>query len=328
VSSHFDALKEYAFLSKNLENSSMIFDEEKLLPTFKFKLGSPGHSYAINVANRYGLNMEIVNSAKEFLANSNKSDANELLEILQRKIQDNTLLEEQLNKREKDLENKLKKYENDNAQLGIKRETLLKDVEEEKERLLEDAKEEIESIMAKLKDGNIKLHEAIEVKKQVQDLEEHKTIDVYDEKINIGDYISVPSLGINGKVIKFKGNKAHIFGDNGFTFDIDLDKLHKIDAPKQVKKQNVNYQSDINTSVGLELNIIGLHLDEAKDKLTKYLDNCMLKGIGTCRIIHGFGSGALRKMTREYLDYMKIKYRAGGEAEGGGGATVVILRDK
>ena len=67
ISSHFEALKEYAFLSKNLENSSMIFNEEKLLPTYKFKYAAPGHSYALDVASRYGIPSEILTEAKNYL---------------------------------------------------------------------------------------------------------------------------------------------------------------------------------------------------------------------------------------------------------------------
>ena len=70
-----------------------------------------------------------------------------------------------------------------------------------------------------------------------------------------------------------------------------------------------------------------MHVDEAKEKLIKYIDTCRLKRLGTVRIIHGFGSGALRKMTREYLDSQKIKYRPGDASEGAGGATVVLLNE-
>ena len=79
--------------------------------------------------------------------------------------------------------------------------------------------------------------------------------------------------------------------------------------------------------MGLELNIIGMRVDEAREALDKYIDSCKLKRLGQVRIIHGFGSGALRKMVREYLDKEKIKYRPGDASEGAGGATVVIFHD-
>ena len=96
--------------------------------------------------------------------------------------------------------------------------------------------------------------------------------------------------------------------------------------PRQKPSEKTNYDLAINTKVGLELNLIGMHVDEAKVALTKYLDNVRLKRLGQVRIIHGFGSGALRKMVRDYLDTQKgLSYRPGGEHEGGGGCTVVIF---
>ena len=70
-----------------------------------------------------------------------------------------------------------------------------------------------------------------------------------------------------------------------------------------------------------------MHVEEANSALVKYIDNCRLKHFKQVRIIHGFGSGALRKMTRDYLDTQKdLSYRAGDGSEGGGGATVVIFK--
>ena len=85
ISSHFSALKEYAFLSENNDNSSMIFDEEHLSPTYIFRQGAPGMSYALDVANRYGISQEIVQIDKEFIKNSNIDEGGQLISILQKK---------------------------------------------------------------------------------------------------------------------------------------------------------------------------------------------------------------------------------------------------
>ena len=91
--------------------------------------------------------------------------------------------------------------------------------------------------------------------------------------------------------------------------------------------KKTNYDLAINTKVGIELNLIGMRVEEAKNTLIKYIDNCRLKHLSQVRIIHGFGSGALRKMVRDYLDTQKdIIYRVGGEHEGGGGCTVVMFQ--
>ena len=165
---------------------------------------------------------------------------------------------------------------------------------------------------------------------KAEEFKEEETVILYNEEIKEGDYITLPSLSINGKVERINGKKAHIVSSDGLAYDIELSKLHKVEAPKEnkIKTDKNNYEHKINTTVGLELNIIGMRRDEAKEALEKYLDNCKVKNIKQVRIIHGFGNGILRKMVHEYLSTLKgVKYRLGDINEGGGGATVVILHD-
>ena len=329
ISSHFSALKEYAFLSQNIDNSSMIFDEENLQPTYRFRQGAPGMSYALDVANRYGICEEIVQKAKEFIKNSNASESNELITILQKKLDAANKLEDVLNKKQRDLAAAEKKLDSDQQILKEKRERLLKDVEEEKQAIIDSAKQEVDEILESLKQGDVKVHEVIQKKKELENLEDTTELISYNEEIYVGDYVSIPSLGLNGRVSKVDGKKVRILGDNGMTFTAEKDNLHKVEAPKNktVRRSSNPVDLSLGLHVGLELNIIGKHVDEARNELIKYIDNCRLKHLTQVRIIHGFGSGALRKMTREYLDTQKdLTYRAGDGSEGGGGATVVIFK--
>ncbi len=329
ISSHFEALKEYAFLSPNIENASMIFDEENLSPTYRFRQGAPGHSYALDVANRYGIDENLIKEARKFLESQNDSHSSELLDILQKKIEENSKLEYDLARRKKEIEAQEKKLANDEANLKSRRDNLLSDVESTKEKMLSDAQEEIDEILAKLNKDNIKMHEVIELKKELDDLKTRPEEITYDEDVQVGDYVSIPSLNMSGVVDRIKGNKAHVTSDSNMSFDVEINKLHKTTKPKSNNKQksSINYEGLIKTNVGLELNIIGLYAEEAKAELITYLDNCRLKHLKQVRIIHGFGSGALRKMVRAYLDTQKdLTYRAGNEMEGAGGATVVIFK--
>lgn len=329
VSSHFAALKEYAFLSDCIDNSSMIFDEEKLLPTYKFRQGAPGMSYALDVANRYGISVEIVAEAKDFLAKSSTNDTNQLLSILQKKLDSASKLEDEMKRKKRELEALEKKLESDEQLLKDRRNKLLEDVKEEKQQIIDKAKQEVDDIISALSKDGTKLHEIIDLKKKLEDLEESEEIIDYNEEIHNGDYVSIPALSINGRITRINGNKARIVSDAGLSFDAELSKLHKINAPKEskVKKSTNPIDLSLGTNVSLELNIIGMHVEEANSALVKYIDNCRLKHFKQVRIIHGFGSGALRKMTREYLDTQKdLSYRAGDGSEGGGGATVVIFK--
>lgn len=331
ISSHFDALKEYAFLSPNLENSSMEFDEEKLQPTYRFLLGIPGHSYALDVAKRYGIKEDIVKEAKDYLNRNQNSESSELITILQNKVEDTNKLMDQLEKDKKEFDRRDKKLANDEQLLKQRRETLLKDVEDEKLEMIENAREEIDEILSQLNNNSdMKIHEVIALKKQLDDLQNNPETISYNEDISLNDFVDIPSLGLSGKVVRLKGHKAHIISDSGLSFDVEKDKLHKVDNPhptqKKVKKEH-NYDDVIKTNVGLELNIIGMHVDEAKYALEKYIDDCRVKHFSTVRIIHGFGSGALRNMVRDYLKTLKgVEFRPGDMHEGAGGATVVTFK--
>ena len=330
VSSHYSKIKEYAFSSPNIENSSMLFDEEKLLPTYRYKYLTPGKSYGVEVATRYGIKKEVIEEARKELSKEQDNRFENLLSELQSQIDQNERLKDELQKERKSLEIEKKNLEN--AQKGLKnqKEHLLEEVKKEKEQILEDTKEEIDQIIKSLSSGDLKLHEVIELKKKVEDMEEETPVIIYDEKINVNDYVSVPYLSIEGKVTRIKSNKASLITNDGMNVEIEINKLHKIPAPleKKVTSKKQNYEANINANVGLELNIIGLHRDEALNALKKYIDLCYLKNFKQVRIIHGLGSGVLRKMTHEYLSTLRgVKYRLGDINEGGSGATVVYFND-
>ena len=330
VSSHYSKIKEYAFLSENIENSSMLFDEEKLQPTYRYKYLAPGKSYGIEVATRYGINKEVIEGARKQLDSATDNDFENLLSLLQKQIDENERLSRELERDKQQLQKEQKALEN--AQKGLKnqKEHLLEEVKREKEQILDEVHDEVDQIIKQLSSGDLKLHEVIELKKKVENLQDEEPVIIYDEEIKIGDYVSVPHLNLEGKVNRIKSNKAQLLTNDGMSVEIEINKLHKIPAPemKKVSNKNQNYESKINTSVGLELNIIGMHRDEALEALKKYIDLCYMKRLKQVRIIHGFGSGVLRKMTHEYLSTLKgVKYRLGDINEGGGGATVVIFND-
>lgn len=330
ISSHYSKIKEYAFISENIENSSMLFDESKLAPTYKYKYSVPGKSYGIEVASRYGIKDEIIAEAKKELEENSNNRFENLLKILQSGVEQNERLKDELNKERENLTREQKALEIAQKSVQNQKDHLLEEVKNEKEQIISSTKKEIEEIIKALSKDDIKLHEVVELKKKVENLQDDIETVFYNEEISIDDYVSMPSMNLEGRVIRLKGNKATLMSIDGFEIQVEKAKLHKIEAPKVniVKNKNEHYEDKINTNVGLELNIIGLHRDEALDTLKKYIDACMVKNLKQVRIIHGFGSGVLRKMTHEYLSSLKgVRFRLGDFHEGGSGATVVIFHD-
>lgn len=328
ISSHFGSLKEYAFTSENIINASMLFDENKLEPTYIFKQGIPGKSYALDVAYFYGLDREIIEKATEILKKKQSTDATKLMEKIRITALENEVAKKELLQEKEKLAKERKILENDKSMLEEKRAKLLESVNEEKEEILLEAQEKVNIVLKELNNPNIKIHEVIELKKEVENLKTHVEIIDYNEPIKVGSYVSVPTLGISGKVMRITGKKALLHGESGMSFLVELSKLHRIEEPKIKKIAEMSVDSTIISGLSLELNIIGLRVDEAMSELAKYLDACLLKNFKQVRIIHGFGSGALRKATHEYLKKSKFveSYRLGNEYEGGSGATVVTFK--
>lgn len=330
ISSHFSHLKEFALTHENLENSCMIFDEDNLKPTYIFKMGIPGKSYGIEVASRYGIKSEILDEAKEFIKANNDQVSDELIMTLQHKVEEASKIESEVKKMQIELENERKRLKIDADNLKNKRDHLLESVNTEKANMINEAKEQIDDIIKSLSNSNLKLNEVIELKHKLEALEEDEDIETFSDQIEVNDNVEVPYLGVDGVVKRIKGDKAFIYTNTGLSLDIDLNKCRKI---IKITKKNVNHTKnrvELDTrSVPIELNIIGLHVDEAKEKLVRYIDDCRLKHMSRVRIIHGFGSGALRKMTHEYLKLQKdLSYSLADGHEGGGGATVVKFNER
>ena len=150
-------------------------------------------------------------------------------------------------------------------------------------------------------------------------------------RFEVNDYVKVNSINNTGYIKSIKGNKIEVDID-GMLLKTDLGDLVKLPDPKKAKiKQNYAKIDKVflgKSGVSLECNLIGLHVDEAKEKLEKYIDDCMLMHYHEVRIIHGHGTGALRTMVKEYCASNKnIKStRFGDTYEGGVGATIITFK--
>ena len=331
ISSHFERMKEYAYRREGVTNAMMVFDEQKLLPTYILKIGFPGRSYGLEMANRYRLDKEVVDIAKKYLDETGNKSVSDVIDKLNAVLHNNEELNKQLEKERRLLEGKTRDIEHKNQVLAEKKENLLADVEETRTKMIEEAKKQINEILRTLNKPDVKQHELIEAKTKLKQLEEDTDVFVSNEPIQIGDYAEVAGLGIIGKVVKINKDKVELISADGMTLKSTLNKLKKVAKSPGKSTNNKKNTDDFilsKTNVKLELNIIGKHVDEAMPEVEKYLDDCRLKHFKQVRIIHGMGTGALRDAVRDYLDRCDFvdSYRSGDQHEGSTGATVVILK--
>lgn len=311
----------------------MIFDEENLLPTYKLKMGLPGESYGLVVAKRFGIPEEILNEARKYASsheNLSVSEAIQKLSEVSRKAEEE---KQKAIEKEIELTKRLATLEKRENELAKREKNYLSDVEKKKNDLLEEYEEKMDRILRSVQREDVKMHEVIGARHKLMDLKEEAEEEHYSGEVKVGDYVNIPSAYASGRINAISGNKVTVVTKEGLSFHTKKDKVIRVEPPKEEKRQETSPlkldQIGIGKSTPLELNLIGQHVDEAKLNLDKYLDECRYKGLKRVRIIHGWGSGALRRLVQEYClshkDFIASFEGADGN-EGGGGATIVHLK--
>ncbi|MBE6131788.1 MAG: endonuclease MutS2 [Erysipelotrichaceae bacterium] len=328
--SHYEGLKSFALENEYILNASMAFDEENIVPTYHLRLGVAGKSYGIELSQRMGVEENVISLSKEYLENKVKSDKEVTLALLNQRLEENEFIkmellrkEEELDKRNIELEREIEKYKRLENKIFL-------ESEKEKEKLIQKAKEEIEEIMDEFKkSSSYKMHEVIASKKKLDDLssieEEEESI---SKVINVNDYVRIIDSDITGKVIRIKGDKISLISEQGMNLNVKLSQVERYFPKKKVKKVQTTSLFKTTKIVKLECNLIGLRVEEALLELDKYIDDAIVARYKEVRIVHGSGTGALREAVHNYLNRRKeIKsYRLGGLGEGGVGATVVYFK--
>jgi DNA mismatch repair protein MutS2 len=331
VSSHYSALKQLAYQEDKMINASMMFDEEKLIPTYHINYGMPGKSYGLTMANRYGLNPKIIDVAKNILLGVDDADINKMIDNLTQLLQQN----EQLNRQLADQINQTKQTKQQAEQMIINYQKKLDRISEESEKIkqsmLKETEAKIDDAIKQLANPNIKLHEAIDIKRQLQQPQAEDDSQPMGEDISIGDYVSYDLLDIYGKVEKLTNKIATIITSDGKSIKVNPNLLTKTASPQQNQHRPSATQInkiDKTKSVGLELNVIGLRVEEALSRVKGYLDDVLLANYKTVRIIHGLGTGALRRAIHEFLkgESYVDSYHLGSMEQGGLGATIVKIK--
>lgn len=341
ITTHYNELKEYAVVTPRAENASMDFDPLTYSPTYRLIVGTPGVSNALLIAGKLGLPAEIVQRAKEGIAEG-KLDFENVISSMEEARHNAMENEEKSKEMLKTAEKTLKEAERERDRLFIQREKLNENVRKETKRLVEEAMgeaNEIISAMRALLDDPTEadLFKARKLKKSLEKYivnEDNEFMGFGEEadgEISEGDAVLVKPLKAEGIVSKidYRKNSAVVtLGKMNSTFKLDvlqkLKKAKKAEAPVPVHTAR---KLD-NEAFSPELNLIGMTSAEARAELQKYLDKAILKGVNELRIIHGYGTGKLRETVRNYLKSCSFvdSYRDGVYGEGERGVTIVRLK--
>ncbi len=341
---HLGELKILEYQNKDFKNASVEFDNVTMKPTYKLIIGLAGSSYAIDIAKNCNLKDEIILNAREILNKNSNPDSkifNKIQETHQELLNHTKKIEETKNitvKKEEELSEKLKEIKEKKKKtlesFKKKYQTNLEAAREEiKETLNELRKEKTEKLVRRSYARLAKLENEIraEFSKDEDELSgKYPPLDW--NEVKIGQNVLV--IGINQPAIlkSMPDSKGMVEIQIGLIKSkIHKSKLAKTDkkVSKQLKKLNVSFD-DFHASVSFSprLDLRGMRVDEALDSLEHHLDKAMQKNIHEFTIIHGHGTGALKKAIRDYLNdspYV-LKFRAGEDVEGGDGVSIVDVK--
>ena len=341
ITTHQGALKVLAENYPGIEDASLEFDKKSLKPTYRFQIGFPGSSYAVEIAQRLGMPEDIVKKAFD-LVGSKERDLAVLIEKVQNNLE--TLRENRakLNEQRKASEELLNLYQDRLKKLDEGKKEYKAKALKEAQKLVEDARKEIERLVAEIrrtqaeKEAIKQAHKYLEEKREeiIKKIEEQKIERKIIEKkwdIKVGDFVWIDSLNIEGEVMAQpdKAGKVKVRIGNIIS-SVPKEELSLLEGePKKELSSGIKYQLPSLDEIRPEIDLRGMTSDEAIDKVDKYLYDAYLAGLTTVEIIHGKGTGALRKKMQEFLkEHPKVEsYRLGELNEGGSGVTIVKLKE-
>jgi len=327
---HYSELKTYAYKDGNILNASVEFNTETLKPTYRLLMGIPGKSNAILIASRLGLLDEVIEEAKCQM----KSSTNETLELmgnLEDRMHGLKNEEDKLNSEILEYKSKIDKLNLEKIELQKKTDKIIQDAKNEAKKIIEEAKEESLNLIQEIKNmsnQDFKDHELTALKTKVNKLEVKEVEEEVLDDFSIGDYVFVKSYEKYGTISDIKKNKYYV-NLGQFSMEFKKNELRRAAKP-EAKPKKVERFSGYNPAsrATLSLDLRGKRVEDVNYLLDQYLDQAMLGNLEMVSIIHGFGTGAVRKAVWEYLKncpYAK-KYRYGGEGEGLNGVTIVYLK--
>ncbi len=331
ATTHYSALKSYAAGKEDMLVSSVEFDMEALRPTYRYIEGISGQSNAFAIAERYGLSKRIIADAKR--RKDEQASANDIaMEKLEQLTMEVEEKKQKMEQRLQDVRLLQETLATQKSKFEKEKEQLLEQVKADAKKKLDEVQEEAELLLEELKQmkANAKPHEITELKSAMRKLQidDEELVEESDEVFAVGDYVKLKKLNYYGEIISMNKDKVCVLANgmkmNTTTKDITHEKR------KIVKKKTKGYTKSSIASFSMECNVIGMRVAEAIPIIDKYLDNALLAKVYQVRIIHGMGTGKLRKGVHDYLKHnpQVESYTMGGQGEGGLGATVVKLKQK
>lgn len=343
ATTHYPELKAYGYNKEEVMNASVEFDVASLQPTYRLLMGVPGRSNAFEISERLGLSTATISHAKSYLGIESKNVENMIVALentkkaAEEKEAEAAETVEAAQQLKQDLEKEWQTFQKEEARMYEK-------AEEKADKALRKAREEAEIIVEEvrqMKDQSLwKEHEWIEARKMLEEAQPELTDSTPEntpgkpekgaQDIQVGDEIKHQTLHQYGEVVEKKNDKEYIIqvGQMKMTAKKkDLEFIRKKEAEQPEAVTHVVKKAST-SNVKPELDLRGERYEDAMQQLEKYIDDALMQGYPRVTIIHGKGTGALRKGVEQFIrSTPAIKHhRLGAQGEGGSGVTVLELQ--
>lgn len=348
ATTHYSELKVYALSTPGVENASCEFDVETLRPTYRLLIGVPGKSNAFAISQKLGLPLSIIERAKEQISQEDETFEDVLSNLEESRKTIESEREELLSYKE-EIKTLKEQLEEKQDKLDQRKERIIAEANEEAHRILREAKDYADQTMRIFNKVGKDSMSAKELEKHRSDL--RKKMDKAGKKValktpqkqkstlrpqdlSLGDSVKVMSLNVKGTVSSKPDSKGMLFVQMGILrskvhiSDLQLIDEPVITGPALSRTGAGKIKMNKSASVRTEINLLGKTVDEAVSELDKYLDDAYLAHLSSVRIVHGKGTGALRKGVHNYLKRLKYvqDFHLAEFGEGDAGVTIVEFK--
>ena len=348
ATTHYSELKVFALTTAGVENGCCEFNVETLRPTYRLLIGVPGKSNAFAISSKLGLSDDIIEEAKTHLSDQDE-DFESLISDLETGRKDLERQQEEAQRYKEEVEVLKKRLEQKQESMDASRERILREANEKAHAILREAKEYADTTIKNFNkfgkegiDSRAMEQERSRLREKMNSVEKDMTLKTKSrsskalrpQDIHLGDSVRVLSMNLKGTVSSLPNTKGDLVVQMGILRsqvninDIELIQDATTSTPNKGRTGTGQIRMSKSSSVGMEINLLGKTVDEALAELDKYLDDAYLSHMPSVRVVHGKGTGALRKAIHNYLRKQKhvASYRLGEFGEGDAGVTVVTFK--
>ena len=340
---HYSEIKLYALSTEGVENACCEFNVETLSPTYRLLIGIPGKSNAFAISKKIGLSDTIIEDAKTRITQETESFEDVIADLEQSRL---TIEKEQLeiNTYKSEIEHLKKQLEEKQAKLNRSRDKILQEANEQAAAILKEAKDVADETIRNFHkfgkshmDASAMEKEREKIRKKMASAQKKSALKPtvpenhnIPKKLRLGDSVKVLSMNLKGTVHTLPDARGNLFVQMGILrYQVNLKDLVLLEDETPVKTKAPKtgagkLKMAKSASISPEINLIGKTVDEAISALDKYLDDAYLAHLHTVRIVHGKGTGALRKAVQNHLKKQKYvkSFHLGEFGEGDAGVTI------